>query len=218
MRQILSTENLSKIYNYRGKKNIMFMKESMIAALQGHAVNAAKIALLVIDEDNKAALGETSIIPGHILPISNITAAQQRLLMYMQVMGCHVWSIRFLQGFPGSNEGPDNTRTALSALYNGQQNTLRKPYPNAFRETTLHDDLKKLGIERLVIMGWHANACVEATVGKQWYPTGTYEDGATHHGYKVMTCNQVLHGGPATWADADPANGHYKNLEFYANL
>ncbi|MES9897645.1 MAG: isochorismatase family protein [Sedimenticola sp.] len=194
----------------------MYINGSLNAALQGYLGNAVQIALLVIDEENQAAPGETSNTKGQAIANSNITAFQQRLLMYMQRMGCNVRSIRFLQGFPGTNDGPDNTRTALSALYNGNQHLLRKPHPNAFRETTLHYDLQRLGITHLVVMGWHANACVGATVGFPWWLTGTEEDGGTHLGYTVMTCNQVLHGGPANWSNATPQ--HYANLEFYSQF
>ena len=81
-------------------------------------------------------------------------------------------------------------------------------------------------------MGSHINKCIFATIGASWWPLSpgssieshhrNYEvwddvgDGATHRGYKVMTCNQLLHGGRADWSASTPA--HYSNLEFYSQF
>jgi len=193
----------------------MYINASMTAALQTKLTQGVQVALLVIDEEDNAAAGEVSTTPGSAVPASNVTACQQRLLMYMQRMQVPIWSIRFLQYYPAAYDGPDNTRVPLRALYNGTERLLRKPHPNAFRETTLHQDLQALNVTCIVIMGWHTEACVHATVGSRWWDPGM-DDGATHLGYTVMTCNQVLHGGAATWSNADPA--HYAQLEFYANF
>ncbi len=39
-----------------------------------------------------------------------------------------------------------------------------KHYPNSFRETTLHEDLKKADIQRVVICGAMSHMCIDATV------------------------------------------------------
>ena len=80
-------------------------------------------------------------------------------------------------------------------------------------------------------MGFNEEVCVNATVGMPWWPTKNIPDmynnrevwrkvgdGAIHLGYKVLTCNQILHGGSgdADWAWDRPQ--HYANLEFYTEF
>ncbi|MCK5820200.1 MAG: isochorismatase family protein [Psychromonas sp.] len=196
-------------------------------------VNPQKIALLIIDEDDDATDNEISNTPGHLLKNSNITACQQRLLMLMQKMGCHVWSINFTPelaglGFVEIETSEYQTRTALQALYNGRQHAMQKLHYNSFKKTRLQQDLIELGINHLVVMGWDTNACILSTIGVLGNSAGEGADkklpkycdegkGATHLGYKVLTCNEILHGGPAIkWATRNPS--HYENLFFYSKF
>lgn len=195
----------------------MRVEGSMTAAIQELINDGIHLALLVIDEDDGAMQpGEVGYGPAHILSAEEISYIQQHVIMFMQRMGCPVWSIRFLEDQPAEVGGDaDNTRIALRALY-GEVNRLRKPHPNAFRETTLRAELQGgVPVTHLVIMGFNANACVHATVGNRFWAVGTADDGATHLGFTVLTCDDVLHGGRANWPDY-PAD-HYARLRFYSH-
>ncbi|MCK5818265.1 MAG: isochorismatase family protein [Psychromonas sp.] len=194
----------------------MYIDSSFSEALLQRISCKTKIALLVIDEENAAAPEEKSFKAGHLARISNVTACQQKILIYMQLMNCSIWSISHRMRSPRSNEPFDVTRTALKALYNGRQNSIRKPYFNAFYQTELHDALQCRGITHLVIMGWAANECVRKTVGFGCFSTGSDPCGALHLGYTVMTCDQLLHEGPSNWGNVNPQN--YPTLEFYSKF
>ncbi len=58
-----------------------------------------------------------------------------------------------------------------------------KHYPNSFRETTLHEDLKKADIKRVIICGAMSHMCIDATTRA-----------ATDLGYKCV----VIHDACAT--------------------
>lgn len=84
---------------------------------------------------------------------------------------------------------------------------LNKAFLNAFDTTThpyLPQTLSRHGLEphaggRLVFMGQKSNQCVRLTaVGGSDKPGNPHKDGATQFGYVVMSCQQVLRGGPAT--------------------
>ncbi|MCK5818556.1 MAG: isochorismatase family protein [Psychromonas sp.] len=242
----------------------MFKYDSMFATLSRLMTNPKKIALLVIDEDEETTPREISNTPYLFATEelneeknSNVTACQQRLLMYMQANGCPVWSIntgykiKLLELLDPSCDlyielvsqcKYNVTRTPINALYNGSEHSLIKSKYNAFNQTTLHYELKKRFITHLVVMGVNSNVCVNATVGMEWWPLslGSPDDvphddlddvpddipddplwanvgnGATHLGYIVMTCDQILHGQPANWSNKHPP--HYKNLEFYSKF
>ena len=40
---------------------------------------------------------------------------------------------------------------------------IQKNYPNSFRETSLHDSIKKAGVQQLVICGAMSHMCIDAT-------------------------------------------------------
>jgi nicotinamidase-related amidase len=44
------------------------------------------------------------------------------------------------------------------------ESVISKAYPNAFRETSLEDTLKSLGVDELVVAGMMTSMCVDATV------------------------------------------------------
>ncbi|MCK5871080.1 MAG: isochorismatase family protein [Methyloprofundus sp.] len=185
----------------------MYKLGSLFDEVQICITNGVKIALLIIDEDPMAAIGEQR----------NVTPNQQRLLSYMQINNCLICSINFPEYYPERCPNYDSTRPALKLLYNGHEYHLQKPHYNAFRETSLHPDLQELNITHLVIMGFDINYCIRATIGVSDNSIGKNVGlGATQLGYKVMTCDQVLHGGCATWSASTPS--HYSNLVFYSHF
>ncbi|PVZ63923.1 cysteine hydrolase family protein [Pelagibaculum spongiae] len=206
----------------------MLLAGSLAGHLSAHLQkNANKVALLVIDESWRASSWFSR--KGYFNP----TRWQQEVLYYVHKADCHIWLINFVQGKPYSTDGPDQTRSELKAMLDmnsSKVHLLQKPHSNAFEETNLHEQLQSHGIERLVIMGWHSNSCIHATIGardlsardipynealydKQPLSWRSNEDGATHYGYKTMTSSYIIHGGDAYWKD-DLAD-HFRNLEFY---
>lgn len=220
----------------------MYIEDSLYEALHWRIMHEgpSKVALLIIDEEKCYDIDEKSTTPGLIFqnddnilsPFTNMTGYQQRILMYIQRMGCHYWSINSSRGNVLSTSGPDDTRTELMGLYSTLGNTsgelkrhyLHKPYPNAFKQTWLRKELNQYGIKYLVLMGNEANVCVLATVGTPRCPSMGYAgllydktgSGATHYNFKVMTCNHVLNCGPANWSKLAPP--HFCNLEFYSKF
>jgi nicotinamidase-related amidase len=93
-----------------------------------------------------------------------------------------------------------------------------KHQPNAFQGTGFHSYLQQHhpDVNRLLLMGWHTEACVASTAGT-WDFFADLDPGATHLGYTVMSCDDVLHGGPATWAD-NSGQACRQRIEFYATL
>ncbi|MCK5819058.1 MAG: isochorismatase family protein [Psychromonas sp.] len=208
----------------------MFIDGKLYEAIQNCIDNGTKIGLMILDEEEKAAPGEISMDPYSPIRNINATTYQQMIIMYMQAMDRPIWVISHRTASPKSGEPYDATRTALKALFNGRQQPLRKRYYNAFQSTTLHLDLKEHNLTHLVVMGWKANMCVSSTVGipgtskLEWNDTYGFTlkylkritDGATYLGYTVMTCDQILHAGPADWSHANPA--HFDALEFYSRF
>lgn len=212
----------------------MYIEGSLFKAINRCLNVNSKIALFVIDEENNAAPGETSNTPGLVVygskktEDSNTTAFQQRLLLFMQIMGCTVFSINININLPVSYSGPDLTRSAIKGLYIRPPLLLRKNLINAFDGTLLNLELYTQGITHLVVMGYHANVCVSTTIGiitalVANYAPGSalyYQNtgpGALHYQYTVMTCNQILHGAPATWSH-DIVPDFLGKLEFYSSF
>lgn len=86
--------------------------------------------------------------------------------------------------------------------------------------------LRQCKYDTLVVMGYHANACVVSTVGANKFfsdeaLTGKYK-GALQHGFTVMTCEQILSAGdPSETTSEDTSTlWHYdrKGLEFYSTV
>jgi nicotinamidase-related amidase len=73
--------------------------------------------------------------------------------------------------------------------------TLIKSASNAFASTDgqLKKFLDKKNIRHIVVMGYHVNSCVMATIGSDTWLVGG--EGAIQLGYTVFTCEEVLRGG-----------------------
>lgn len=169
--------------------------------------NNNKVALLVIDESYNAYENEISNTPflGGGAD-SNVTACQQRLIVLIQRLGGHIWSICYRPNrIAMDGNFRDPTRLSLRALYNPnhQHHILAKPRASAFKETFLHQELQRLGINTVVIMGYFSYACVMATIND-----------AKKHNYNVMVTDKILHGGTLSPMYRDPNNP----VKFYTSL
>ena len=77
------------------------------------------------------------------------------------------------------------------------QTVINKPAANAFVGTGLYRRLTDAGIKHLVVLGYHVEACVAATIGHLWYePPKTEDDiGAVNLGFTVHTHLHLIHAG-----------------------
>lgn len=72
-----------------------------------------------------------------------------------------------------------------------------KPKANAFAQTGLFQQARAAGVGHFVVMGYHRDACVAATIGHLWKPAPQYDDfGAINFGFTVHTHLYLVHGGP----------------------
>ena len=205
----------------------MRVNGSLLGAFIAHSTTTA---VVVIDEDSSS---DGANEHGNAAsPALNATARQQRVIAVAQRFGCPVFlvqpsesdlnpvGIRRATGRP--DDYPENTRTSLKGLLPFNKVMVTKSTPNAFRGTGFHDYLQQHhgNISRLLLMGWSANACVGRTAGifDAYNIEGAmYDPGATHLGYTVMSCDDVLHGGPSNWVD-DNGQACRASIEFYSAL
>lgn len=74
-----------------------------------------------------------------------------------------------------------------------------KPRANAFAGTDLQKRILDKGVTDLVVMGYHRDACVAATIGHLWKGAPDPEDfGAVNFGFKVHTHLHIVHGGSSS--------------------
>jgi hypothetical protein len=160
---------------------------SLAAAMQAYHGPGHQVAVLIIDEQTN--------VPMPFL------ADQQQILVAAQNRGLQIWQVELNphinQPNPPANR-PTNPGLAVPGAH-----VLTKPHINAFAsnaQPNLHAQLQAAGITMLVVMGYHVNQCVRATsVGGPDRPNGLHRPGATQLGYIVLSCDQILRGGQATW-------------------
>ena len=138
---------------------------------------------------------------------SYVSLCQQNILTFMQLNHVPIWTIRFQSG---SQNAANETVNQSSC---GFHKTLRISHPNAFQDTNLAEELKQLKISQIVVIGKNDNTVMHMTIGPKWVQTDTGRNGATHLGYTVLTCSEVIDGSTPSWKDC--TEEHYQRLEFY---
>src|SRR5262245_10680622 len=119
-------------------------------------------ALLLIDIQN-------DYFPGGKMELHGADAAAQtagRLLAFFRQRGLPIVHVQHLSLRPGATFFVPNTPGVEihAAVTPGKgEPTIRKPFPNSFRETELSQELQKQGIRQLVIAGMMTHMCVDAT-------------------------------------------------------
>ena len=121
-----------------------------------------KKALLIIDIQN-------DYFPGGRMELEGSDAASERaaeLVAGFRERGLPVIHVQHLSVRPGATFFlPDtdgvNIHTRVAPL--DRETLIQKHFPNAFRETALHEHLRKAGIDELVIAGMMTHMCVDAT-------------------------------------------------------
>src|ERR1700722_549408 len=95
-----------------------------------------------------------------------------------------------------------------------------KPNANAFKSDSqeLLMFLRSKKVATLIVVGYHINACVRATIGASAFNLSDArgEEGAVQNGFKVLTCRQVLRGDKEKEDPDITWNLDHENLAFYA--
>ncbi len=183
----------------------MFINGSLLKEMQKVIYDAA---VLVIDENDNAIDGDIPVYTDpdrwNYGPVIDATAAQQKIIMLAQAYNRPIFLVQ--NGFcndPGCYFDEDDitryamdTRLALRVLLPTNTRVINKQNPNAFVDTGLAGILEQDRIKNLVVMGYHANVCVRATIGintptKRYYRKGP---GAIQHNLTVLTGHAVLNG------------------------
>ncbi len=121
-----------------------------------------KKALIIIDIQN-------DYFPGGRFPLEGSEQAGEnaaRVLDYFRQNGLPVIHIRHISTKEGAAfflPGTEGAEIHQCVKPLEDETVVLKNFPNSFRETVLEDELKKLGVQELVICGMMSNMCVDAT-------------------------------------------------------
>ena len=166
----------------------------LMAALKDMSASSDKLGVVVIDEPESFS--------NH-----DLLCRQATVLSFAVTNQWPVWFIT-LQDKPAHSTLAKAAQLAV---------TFTKPRGNAFEVPEFVQAVKVSGVHRLVVMGHESNMCVRLTVvtgkWKSLDPDEIPTKGAVDHGYEVLTCQNVLSGGPANWKDASSSIKFYKGLK-----
>ena len=103
--------------------------------------------------------------------------------------------------------GQGNTTSTLRTKYQqlGSTRKLIKSHDDGFHETNLAEQLRHSGIERVLLMGINASACVRATA-----------EGALEHSFEIMTSGQLI-ADPPSWGYGQNVTWFRENGRYYDN-
>ncbi|MCP4667122.1 MAG: cysteine hydrolase [Deltaproteobacteria bacterium] len=138
-----------------------------------------KQGLLLVDIQN-------DYFPGGKVALAGMTEAglrAGRLLSYFREKGLATFHIQHLSTAPKAGFFVPNTEGVeihenVKPLPDDM--IIRKHYPNSFRETSLLEDLKKAGIEEVVVCGAMSHMCLDATTRA-----------AADHGFKCIVVHDA---------------------------
>ena len=186
------------------------------------------LAVLVIDEFARGEFSDDLYNRYNTYSSNDICSAQQKVLMLAELYNCPIFLIQMDRDLPvGSyyynhmsdlGSYPMATSKSLRALLSNQTRVINKHTSNAFVDTNLRILLAQTnqceGVENLVVLGWHSNMCVPATIGINDRLEGNDSTvyGATNYNLGVLTCQQVLSGSDVFWADSSDF------IKFYSYL
>src|SRR3989344_1291307 len=103
--------------------------------------------------------------------------------------------------------GQGRTTPALEKKYHHLPYVRRiiKAHDDGFNETNLAEQLRHSGIERVLLMGINASACVRATA-----------EGALEHSFEIMTSGQLI-ADPPSWGYGQNVTWFRENGRYYDN-
>ncbi len=118
-------------------------------------------ALIIVDAQREYLDGK--------LPLSNIKPALQeigKLLKKARQAKSNVFFIRHAvaPGSPVFNPESEYFQIIDEIAPEGTEKIIDKNYPNSFAKTSLDSELKKLGINNLIVTGFMTHACISTTV------------------------------------------------------
>lgn len=153
-------------------------------------------------------------------PINDVTAAQQKLIMYAQGLNLPIFLIQYDLSFPigiycyndSLAHHNKSTKPSLRVLLPPDTLMINKHSSNAFANTGLTGLLSEAKIQSIVVMGWHANICVRRTIGLEIDTVNKYGLGAIDYNLTVMSCQDVIQG------EADWTMSHHSQIKFYSDL
>lgn len=123
----------------------------------------AKTALLLVDIQNDYFAGGKMTLEG----IDAASANASRLLCGFREKSLPVFHVRHLAIQPGATFFlPDTPGSEIhpSVAPLVDETVIVKHFPNSFRETSLLDQLKKVGVTSVVVCGAMSHMCIDATV------------------------------------------------------
>lgn len=129
------------------------------------------------------------------------TENQKKVILHAKQKPYPIWVVE-LNPKPG--EKPNlPTHSALRDLLPEGTPVVTKTKMNAFESSNLHELLQAANITAFVVMGYETNCCIRmtatGTTGSK--STAVTSPGGTALGYIVMSCQEVLRGGEASWAE-----------------
>jgi nicotinamidase-related amidase len=122
-----------------------------------------KTALILIDIQNdyfpggKGELGSPLEASAQACKLLDFFRQQKQPTVHIQHVATRPGATTFLPGTEG-------VKIHASIAPRSGETVIQKHFPNSFRETSLLEHLKGLGVERLVICGMMTHMCVDATV------------------------------------------------------
>lgn len=128
-----------------------------------------------------------------------LLARQQTLIMAASRLGCRFWLVEL---DPSGNGNASATILRLRALVGADRSSrIVKTKFNGFDGTTLDNELRQAHVTHVVVLGHQTNCCVMQTAIGGFYERrrGTFVQGATGRGFKVLSSDQVLSGDEAIW-------------------
>ena len=121
-----------------------------------------KTALVLVDIQN-------DYFPGGRMELSGMDAsgeAAKAVLSYFRENNwptVHIQHLSMQKGASFFLPDTDGVKIHESIAPLDQDTVIQKHYPNSFRETSLLDELKKEGVEEVVICGAMSHMCIDAT-------------------------------------------------------
>ena len=179
-----------------------------IPIIQGRLITAisqatGKLALLIVDETDRE-VGGKKLWSGprtaqNRVARDKIRMAQLEVISACEQKGAAMINISFAYGLANQASEPDVTPANNLAI------EFRKGEANAFQMPSsggdsLQDQLKRAGVETLVVMGYHVNACVRATIGVDKFLQSVIDSDKTYWGaIQYRLSGDDLQAGPP-WA------------------
>ncbi len=119
-------------------------------------------ALLLVDIQNDYFPGGKMELEGSI----GAAACAKRLLTFFRERKMPVVHIQHISLRPGATfflPDTEGVKIRADVTPTPEEEVIQKQYPNSFRDTPLLENLKKMGVENLVICGMMTHMCVDAT-------------------------------------------------------